>query len=119
MKVISEVTEEFIEVPENREILVKEEMNALVTSDVLETYIQVEKLQKEIDEWKEKNKEKMLEIFKRYGIKSFINENISITYKAPYQKRIVDTQKLKDDGVYDFYTKTSNQKESIQISCKG
>ena len=44
--------------------------------------------------------------------------DVVITYKAPSTKTSIDTAKLKSDGIYDKYTKTSNVKSSITIKIK-
>lgn len=119
MKVISEITDEFIEVPENRDLVVREEMNAITPEEVLKTFVQISLLQDKLEEWKTTSKEQIIEIFKKYGVKSFSNDFIQITYKAPYTKKVVDTKKMKEDGVYELYLKDSTTKETIVFTPKG
>ena len=63
-------------------------------------------------------KEAILKEMEERGLQKIEIGNISITYKAPSTKTSVDTVKLKVDGIYDKYTKTSNVKSSITIKIK-
>ncbi len=118
MKVINEITEEFMEAPENRNELMVKEMNAIMPTDIIQAFKIADEMTAKLDQWKKDNKTAIMEVFKKYGFKSFKNDEVSITYKAPYTKKIVDTAKLKADGVYDFYSKESQQAESLQITYK-
>lgn len=118
MKIVNEITEEFMEVPENRNELMVKEMQEIMPQNVIQAFKMVDEMQAKIDDWKKTNKTAIMELFKKYGYKSFKSEEVTITYKAPYVKKIVDTAKLKADGVYDLYLKESNQAESLQITYK-
>lgn len=118
MKVINEATEEFMDAPENRDELMVKEMQAIMPSDIIQTFRVADEMAAKLDQWKKDNKTAIMEVFKKYGFKSFKNDEVTITYKAPYTKKIVDTAKLKADGVYELYSKESQQAESLQITYK-
>ena len=43
---------------------------------------------------------------------------MKITYKAPSTRKTVDTARLKEEGLYDFYTKESPVKSSLVVTFK-
>lgn len=76
------------------------------------------KQMKAIEEKNKEIKEAILKEMEDRGIDSIEIDDVKITYKAPYTKTSVDSNKLKEDGLYEKYTKTSNVKSSILISIK-
>lgn len=100
----------------------KKEMSLIVTDDVLEKLEQVAMLQAQIDDWKRSQTEQIKELMKKHGIKSFKNDYISITYKAPTTRKTLDKNAIEtllnvslDD---DMFYKTSDVKESLSIKFK-
>ena len=73
---------------------------------------------KAIEEKTAEIKEAILKEMEERGISKIDLGDITITYKAPSTKTSVDSKKLKEDGIYDKYTKTSNVKSSILIKVK-
>lgn len=63
-------------------------------------------------------KQDLLEAMKQYDIKSIENEVFKAVYKAPTTRKSVDTQALKDQGIYDQFTKESTVKESVTLTYK-
>ena len=117
-QIIDEETGEIKEVEETYDLVAKE-MSALITDDFIEKLEMLEALEQQVEMYKTEHKEKIKEVFKKYGIKSFKNDYITITYvEATMQKR-VDNQRLKDDGIYEKYLKLVPVKESIRITKKG
>ena len=51
-------------------------------------------------------------------VKSCDSEYVKITYVAPTQRVSVDTAKMKEEGIYDFYTKASEVKASVRLTYK-
>ena len=51
-------------------------------------------------------------------VKSCDSEYVKITYVAPTQRVSVDTAKMKEEGIYDLYTKTSEVKASVRFTFK-
>ena len=56
----------------------------------------------------------------QFGIKSFENDILKVTYVAPTTKTTIDSKALKKDkpDVYEKYAKTSNVKASVRITVK-
>lgn len=77
---------------------------------------QVKKAEMEMQE--KEIKQAMLNAMEKNGIKSFENEFVTITYKAPTTQKRVDTKKLKDAGVYDQYLKETSVKSSVMVTWK-
>ena len=76
------------------------------------------KQMKAIEEKTKEIKEAILKEMEERGISKIDLGDITITYKAPTTKKSIDSAKLKEDGLYDKYIKTSNMKSSIMIKVK-
>ena len=63
-------------------------------------------------------KNAMLEVMEEHSIKSFENDFLKITYKAPSARKLVDTNALKEQGLYESYVKESPVKSSVVVSFK-
>ena len=77
---------------------------------------QVQKAQMEMQE--KQIKEAILTAMENNDIKSFENDFLKVTYKAPSTRKTVDTKALKDEGLYDLYTKESPVKSSVVLTWK-
>lgn len=117
-QIVDQETGEIIEVEDNYDLVAKE-MNELITDEFIEKLVQVEYLTQQIEMFKAEHKEKIKDIFKKYGIKSFKNDYVSITYVAEGMQKRVDNERLKNDGLYDKYLKVVPTKESIRVQLKG
>ena len=73
---------------------------------------------KAIEEKTAKIKEAILKEMEERGIPKIDLGDVTITYKAPSTKKSVDSKKLKEDGIYEKYTKINNVKSSITIKIK-
>ena len=73
---------------------------------------------KAIEEKTDEIKEAILKEMEERGLSKIDLGDVTITYKSPTTKTSVDSEKLKEDGIYDKYTKTSNVKSSIMIKVK-
>ena len=60
-------------------------------------------------------KEAILKEMEDRGLSKVEIGNVTITYKQPTTRVSIDTKKLKEDGLYDKYSKISNVKGSISI----
>lgn len=60
----------------------------------------------------------LIQAMGEHGVKKFENDKVSITYVAPGKRESVDTAKLKEDGMYDFYKKESPVKASVRWKWK-
>jgi hypothetical protein len=65
-------------------------------------------------------REKLLEAMEQYGVKTFENDMLSVTYVAPTTRTTIDSTKLKKDmpEIAEKYQKVSDIKASIKITVK-
>ena len=54
----------------------------------------------------------------KHNLEQFENEKYQISKTKDYTKKTVDTQKLKDQGLYDMFTKDTLVKGHIKVSIK-
>lgn len=97
--------------------LVKVENGSIVLAQEVEDTLrafQVEKAKMEMLEKQLKNA--LLNAMEENGIKSFKNENVTITYKEATTRKTVDTNALKEQGLYDSFVKESPVKSSVVIT---
>ena len=87
--------------PEDMEILKK---NAIISK-------QAKKIESDF-------KKQLTDYFQEKGIKSFENDDLKITFKDSFTKRVADTEKMKADGVYEFYTKESKVSATVLLTIK-
>ena len=75
---------------------------------------------KEIEKAEADMKAQLVDAMKKYGVKSFKNDVISITYKAPSTRTSIDSARLKKEHpeIAEAYSKTSPVKESVMIKLK-
>ena len=72
----------------------------------------------EMDNQEKEIKQAIQKAMEENGIKSFENEDVKISYVAPTERVSVDTAKMKEEGIYDFYTKASEVKASVRLTYK-
>ena len=75
-------------------------------------------------EKQEKDKElksAIKEAMKNNEVKKFENDVISLTYVAPFTRRSLDIEKLKEEKpeLWETYIKTTKVKDSLKIKIKG
>jgi len=70
----------------------------------------------------EEFKEAVLNAMKENGITSAeipVDDGVmSVTVKAAFERVSADTKKMKEEGIFDLYSKTSKVKESLVVSFK-
>ncbi len=81
---------------------------------------QLIKLKKQMDEQEKQLKQALLEAMEHYGIKSFENDQIKLTYVEPTTRATIDTAKLKKfhPDVAELCTKTSDVSASVRVTLK-
>lgn len=114
-EIINGLTGEVIEIPEDNKLELKKEMDLIITEDILDKYYQVQALQEQIEVWKFQKKEQITKLFKKYGIKSYKNDYMTITLKEDSVQKRVDTEKLKEAGIYNMFIKEVPVKGSLAI----
>lgn len=75
---------------------------------------------KQIDEQEKLLKAELLKAMEMYGIKSFENDHIKMTYVAPTTRTTIDTKRLKKDhpDIMEEYGKTLNVSASVRVALK-
>jgi hypothetical protein len=99
--------------------LVKVENGSIVLAQEVEDTLRAFQVEKaKMDMLEKQIKEAMLKAMEENGVKSYESDNVRITYKAPTVRSTVDTQALKEQGLYDSFVKTSSVKASVSITWK-
>lgn len=101
-----------VKVVDNQIILGQKVLNEMKKLQEFQITIQ------EMKNTEEEIKGAILTAMEQNGIKGYENDFIKLTYIAPTTRVSVDTARLKKDGLYDEYTKTSPVKASVRVSYK-
>ena len=99
--------------------LVKVENNQIAIANELLTKMKLlheEAMKLQVEE--DKLKQALLEAMEKNDIKKIENDVFTASYKRPYVSKRVDTKKLKEEGVYEYYAKETLVKSSIELSYK-
>ena len=72
----------------------------------------------EMDLQEKEIKQAMLKAMEDNDIKSFENDFVKITYKAPTTRKTVDTNELKEQDLYDMFLKETPVKSSVMLTWK-
>jgi alanyl-tRNA synthetase len=102
-----------------------EEPDALTVFQTKETAViqamsDLLKQKKALEEQEKQIREKLVETMDAYGIKSFENDLLKVTYVAATSKTSIDSKALKKDlpDIAEKYSKTSPVAASVRISLK-
>ena len=89
-------------------------------SGITQVISNIAKEKKRLDEEDKKMREELEHAMESYGVKSFENEFIKMTYVEPTTKVTVDSKKLKADfpDIYSKCSKVSDVKASVRIAVK-
>ena len=72
----------------------------------------------EMDNQEKEIKQAIQKAMEEHGIKSFEIEDVKISSVPPTQLVSVNKAKMKDEGIYDLYTKASEVKASVRLTYK-
>lgn len=100
------------------ELVRVENGNITVAEEVMKKLHDFQVMKAEMDLQEKEIKQAMLNAMEKNGIKSFENDFVKITYKAPTTRKTVDTNELKAQGLYDMFVKESPVKSSVIVSWK-
>lgn len=81
----------------------------------IDTIKQFEELKAQVELINRKNSDKLKQLFRENGIKKFEGSGLRIIYKEPYDRTSVDTELLKQDGLYEKYSKTTKVADSVSV----
>ena len=86
--------------------------------DLIEKQRQLEEQMKENEQQLNDFKDALLRAMEQNGIKKWENDLISVTYVPASLRKTVDTAKLKEEGLYDQFTKESPVNASVRLKFK-
>lgn len=110
--IVDRDTGEIVEVEEANEIAERKLMDAGAiteqTRDFIEQYLTIQ------DQW-DTFRYVLEKAMRENGIKSWKTDDFTFTLKEESIQKRVDTERLKEDGIYDKYLKLVNVKGGLQI----
>lgn len=91
-----------------------------IAKEFTKQYKEFLKLQLEMDLKMKEVKEKVKQAMEEYGITSFDNEDLTITYQKGTTRKSVDSKKLKEElpDIYEEYLKESPVASSVIVEVK-
>lgn len=99
--------------------LVKVENNEIaVAKEVLNHMQQLHETKVALEIEEGRLKQELLEAMKNNNIKSIDNDVFKAVYKEPSIRKSVDTNALKEQGLYDSFLKETSVKESVMLTYK-
>lgn len=89
--------------------------------DTINKITQLIKMKKQMDDQEKELKATLVKAMEHYGVKSFENDLIKMTYVAPTTRSTIDSTRLKKDhpDIVEQYSKISNVAASVRVSLKG
>lgn len=88
------------------------------SKEFFERYKEFEKVKARLEMQEKELKAKLLELMEANGIDKFENDYVCITRKAPTLRKVVDTEALKAQGLYESFVKNTTVKASVLIKVK-
>ena len=91
-----------------------------IAKEFTKQYKEFLKLQLEMDLKMKEVKEKVKSAMEEYGITSFDNDDLTITYRKGTTRKSVDSKKLKEElpDIYEEYLKESTVARSVIVEVK-
>ena len=91
-----------------------------IAKDFTKQYKEFIKLQLEMDLKMKEVKEKVKSAMEEYGITSFDNEDLTITYRKGTIRKSLDSKKLKEElpDIYNSYQRVSEVSSSVIVEVK-
>lgn len=91
-----------------------------IAKEFTKQYKEFLKLQLEMDLKMKEVKEKVKSAMEEYGITSFDNDDLTITYRKGTTRKSVDSKKLKEElpDIYEEYLKESTVASSVIVEVK-
>ena len=91
---------------------------SLFTDEDIEKLKKFDELEAQVKAIKKRRDEELKYLFKESNQNSFEDDRIRIVYTKPHTRKTVDTKKMKEEGIYDYYLTESNVSDSIKIEVK-
>lgn len=96
------------------EVVIKE-VNALLTKEQQDFIAKYYEAKAQFDRINEELKPKLIEIMRNSEDKELEIGNIKVKYKNGYYRNSVDTNALKEQGIYEDFLKQTYVKDSVSI----
>lgn len=96
----------------------EEKALSLFTKEDIEKLKKFDEIEAQVKALKKQRDEILKSLFKESNESKFENDEIRIVYSKPHLRKSVDTQKMKDEGIYEYYLKESEVSDSIKIEVK-
>ena len=89
--------------------------------DTIKRITDLIQMKKQLDEQEKELKATLVKAMENYGVKSFENDIIRMTYVAPTTRSTIDSARLKKDhpDIVAEYTKVSDVAASVRVTLKG
>ena len=100
------------------EIELKQKFDALIPNELIDEYEKLLEFKARFGIVEELIRTKSDEFLKENNLAEYKQGNFSCVAVPSHEKKTVDTKKMKEEGVYDLYTKTTIVKPSVRISIK-
>lgn len=97
--------------------LIKKEFNEIIPKEQIDFLIKFDEMEKRAKVLKDAIKESAKEFLIKNNLteEGYSQDGIKLSYRKGGTKNIVDTQKLKDEGIYNYYLKESEYEDSVSI----
>lgn len=101
-------------------IIERKDSDVMISEEVCERIISLEKHAKEIKKQQDNMKAEILDAMQKYGVLKLDNEFLKIALVPEHNAERFDSKTFKDENpdVYDMYVKISKVKPSIRITVK-
>lgn len=116
-EIIDGITGEIVEVEEKNEIALRQ-LNELGVNfeQYLELEERMENCKEMLDMWKYEAREKIKQVLEENGLKNVRVADHTISYVPAGVSHSVDTERMKEDGIYNNYVVNSVRKAYIKIT---
>lgn len=119
---INKITGEIVDNDTNELMndIVKAEVGALITDDVVDMIEKYMMAKAAYDNWVAQHDDQIMNVMKEAGVKTIKTDYVTLSYVAPSVRKSVDTKKLKDEhpDIYEACLKETQVKESLRIKMK-
>jgi len=98
------------------EIELKQKFDVLIPNELLEEYEKLAEIKARFGVVEEEIRSKMTDFLVENNLAEYKQGRFSFVAVPSYEKKTVDTKKMKEEGIYDLYTKTTIVKPSLRIN---
>lgn len=95
--------------------VVKAEKGEVFTEEDIKFLHEFDEIKKRYNVWFESKKDALDQFLAERGEDSYTQGDTTVYRVKPYKKKQIDTKKLKEEGLYDLYTRDVWVKGSIRV----